>query len=42
MGVAMIMIFYLNTKKFSARAELEEIINKCESLYDFDTGNRLL
>ena len=34
--------FYRNVKKFSARAELEEIIVECESLYDFDNGNRLL
>ena len=35
-------IFYRNMKKFSARAELDEIIDAAESLYDFDTGNRLL
>ena len=34
--------FYNNVKKFSARAELEEIIDAAESLYDFDNGNRLL
>ncbi len=34
--------FWLNMKKYSARAELEEIIDEAESLYDFDTGNRLL
>ncbi len=34
--------FYNNVRKYSARAELEEIIAECESLYDFDTGNRLL
>lgn len=34
--------FYRNMKKFSARADLEKIIDECESLYDFDTGNRLL
>ncbi|MBR4153341.1 MAG: hypothetical protein IKT98_10340 [Selenomonadaceae bacterium] len=34
--------FYSNMKKYSARAELEEIIAECESLYDFDNGNRLL
>ena len=34
--------FYKNLRKYSARAELEEIIAECESLYDFDTGNRLL
>ena len=33
--------FWRNMKKFSARAELEEIIDEAESLYDFDTGNRL-
>ena len=33
--------FYRNVRKYSARAELEEIIDECESLYDFDTGNRL-
>ena len=34
--------FYRNMKKFSTRVELDEIINEAESLYDFDTGNRLL
>ena len=34
--------FYRNVKKFSARPELEDIIDEAESLYDFDTGNRLL
>ncbi len=34
--------FYRNMKKFSARAELDEIISECESLYDFDNGNRLM
>ena len=34
--------FYKNLRKYSARAELEEIIAASESLYDFDTGNRLL
>ena len=34
--------FWRNMKKYSARAELEEIIDEAESLYDFDTGNRLL
>jgi len=34
--------FWRNIKKYSARAELEEIIDEAESLYDFDTGNRLL
>lgn len=33
--------FYRNVRKYSARAELEEIIDECESLYDFDNGNRL-
>ena len=33
--------FYLNMKNYSARSELEEIIAADESLYDFDTGNRL-
>ena len=33
--------FYRNMKKFSARAELEDIIDEAESLYDFETGNRL-
>ena len=34
--------FYRNMQKFSARSELEEIIAECESLYEFDNGNRLL
>ncbi len=34
--------FYRNVKKYSARQEFEEIIAVAESLYDFDTGNRLL
>ncbi|MBR1645633.1 MAG: hypothetical protein IJ685_02530 [Selenomonadaceae bacterium] len=34
--------FFRNMKNFSARPELDEIIDECESLYDFDTGNRLL
>jgi hypothetical protein len=34
--------FWHNMRKYSARAELEEIIDECESLYDFDNGNRLL
>ena len=34
--------FFVNMKKFSSRAELDEIIDETESLYDFDTGNRLL
>ena len=34
--------FYINMRKYSARTELEEIISETESLYDFDTGNRLL
>ena len=34
--------FYRNVKKFSARAEFDEIISEAESLYDFDNGNRLL
>lgn len=34
--------FWLNIKKYSVRAEIEEIIDETESLYDFDTGNRLL
>ncbi|MBR4903130.1 MAG: hypothetical protein IKZ53_00495 [Selenomonadaceae bacterium] len=32
--------FYRNMQKYSARAELEEIIEECESLYDFDNGDR--
>ena len=34
--------FYRHMKTFSTRAELDAIIDECESLYDFDTGNRLL
>ena len=34
--------FYRHIKTFSTRAELDAIIDECESLYDFDTGNRLL
>lgn len=34
--------FYCNVKKFSAREEFDGIIDEAESLYDFDTGNRLL
>ena len=34
--------FWRNIKKYSERAELEEIITECESMYDFDNGNRLL
>ena len=34
--------FFANMKKFSSRAELDELIDECEALYDFDTGNRLL
>lgn len=34
--------FFANMKKFSSRDELDAIIDECESLYDFDTGNRLL
>ena len=34
--------FFANMKKFSSRAEIDELIDECESLYDFDTGNRLL
>ena len=34
-------IFYRNMQKFSARSELEEIIEEAESLYDFDNGDRL-
>ena len=34
--------FWRNIKRYSARAELDEIIDEAESLYDFDTGNRLL
>ena len=32
--------FYRNVRRYSARAELEEIIAECESLYDFDNGDR--
>lgn len=31
--------FYRNLKEFSARAELEDILDECESLYDFDNNN---
>lgn len=34
--------FYCNVKKYSSRPEFEEIIEQCESMYDFDNGNRLL
>ena len=34
--------FWQNMQKYSTRSELEEIIDAAESLYDFDTGNRLL
>lgn len=34
--------FWQNIKKYSVRAELDLIIDEAESLYDFDTGNRLL
>lgn len=34
--------FYRNVEKYSARAEFKEIIEECESLYDFDNGNRLI
>ena len=34
--------FYRHMKMFGTRAELDAIIDECESLYDFDTGNRLL
>ena len=34
--------FWRNMQKYSARRELEEIIDEAESLYDFDNGNRLL
>ena len=34
--------FYRNMKKFSSRPEFQEIVDETESLYDFDTGNRLL
>ena len=33
--------FWRNMKTFSARAELDAIIDEAESLYDFDNGNRL-
>lgn len=33
--------FWRNMKNFSARAELDEIIDIAESLYDFDNGDRL-
>lgn len=33
--------FYRNVGKYSSRAELEEIIAECETIYDFDNGNRL-
>ena len=32
--------FWRNMQRYSARAELEEIIDECESLYDFDSGDR--
>lgn len=34
--------FYRNMKIFSARPELNAIIDEAESMYDFDNGNRLL
>ena len=34
--------FYKNVKKYSARPEIEEIIEATENLYEFDNGNRLL
>lgn len=34
--------FFDNLKHFSTRAEIDALIDECESLYDFDTGNRLL
>ncbi|MBR1807442.1 MAG: hypothetical protein IJ774_13775 [Selenomonadaceae bacterium] len=34
--------FFDNLKRFSSRAEIDALIDECESLYDFDTGNRLL
>lgn len=34
--------FFDNLKRFSSRTEIDELIDECESLYDFDTGNRLL
>lgn len=33
--------FWLNMQKYSSRAELEGIIEECESMFDIDTGNRL-
>lgn len=33
--------FYKNVKKYSARAEFNDIIDEAESFYDFDNGNRL-
>ena len=33
--------FYRNVRKYSSRAEMEEIIGECETIYDFDNGNRL-
>lgn len=32
--------FYQNVRKYSSRGELEEIIAECETIYDFDNGNR--
>lgn len=32
--------FYRNVRKYSSRGELEEIIAECETIYDFDNGNR--
>ena len=34
--------FFGNLKRFSSRPEIDALIDECESLYDFDTGNRLL
>lgn len=34
--------FYCNVEKYSSRLEMEKIIAECESLYDFENGNRLL
>ena len=34
--------FYRNVRRFSTREEFDAIIAETESLYDFDTGNRLL
>ena len=34
--------FYKNMRANSSRAEIEEIIDECESMYDIETGNRLL